>query len=236
MSLSDYMPYGAPELIDGAASRMARSTLVATGLVAMLTWCAGIAGFGGHAVVPVKPETIPGWVFLPPPRFPDQPPSAKPTRIVQPTNPFSIPKPVFDPPPVEPTMDERGPIDANEPPDTRGPGGPPGMVSPEGCLCGGGPPPTEYVYRDVEPELLRSSDPVYPDLARDAGEEGTVLVQMLVGLTGRVERAVLAPGSRPTMLDEAALAAARTCVFKPALANGHPVAVWVARAYRFRLH
>jgi TonB family protein len=38
------------------------------------------------------------------------------------------------------------------------------------------------------------------------------------------------------MLDSAALEAARRFVFQPALSNGHPVPVWVAVQFRFRLH
>jgi hypothetical protein len=51
-----------------------------------------------------------------------------------------------------------------------------------------------------------------------------------------VERAIVAPKGSIPMLDQAALDAALTCVFTPALTNGHPVKVWVSQGYRFSLH
>ncbi len=94
----------------------------------------------------------------------------------------------------------------------------------------------DIVIVDVYPNLVTSVEPRYPDLAREAGVEGVVRVLMLVGLDGRVVRAVVAPGGSVLLLDEAALDAARGCVFTPALTNNHPVKVWVSRSYRFSLH
>jgi protein TonB len=98
------------------------------------------------------------------------------------------------------------------------------------------PAPDVFVYTDELPALVRKVEPRYPDLAREAGIEGTVTVQILVGLDGRVLRAIIAPRGSVLMLDEAALEAARASVFTPALANGKPVKVWVSQQYRFRLH
>jgi protein TonB len=91
----------------------------------------------------------------------------------------------------------------------------------------------DYVYIEELPEAVTRVAPEYPDLARDANVDGTVLVQALVGRDGRV-RDVRVVQSIP-MLDEAAVAAVRKWVFKPALANNKPVAVWVAVPVRFTL-
>jgi TonB family protein len=56
-----------------------------------------------------------------------------------------------------------------------------------------------------------------------------------VGKDGRVLDVVTAPGGSIPLLDDAALEAARRWVFKPALANGHPVIVWVALRFDFSL-
>jgi protein TonB len=98
------------------------------------------------------------------------------------------------------------------------------------------PEPGVFVPVDELPVAVHCAEAHYPDLPREAGVEGTVRVLMLVGLDGRVERAIIAPGGSVPMLDEAALAASRECVFTPALTNNHPVKVWVARNYRFSLH
>ena len=64
--------------------------------------------------------------------------------------------------------------------------------------------------------------------------DGTVLVQALVGKDGKVHD-VRVQKSIP-MLDASAIAAVKQWVFKPALSNNKPVAVWVAVPVRFRLH
>ena len=71
------------------------------------------------------------------------------------------------------------------------------------------------------------------DEARASKVEGTVLVQALVGKDGRVADTKIVksvPG-----LDEAAANSVRQWVFKPAMAGGKPVAVWVAVPVRFSL-
>jgi protein TonB len=91
----------------------------------------------------------------------------------------------------------------------------------------------EYVYVEELPEVVTKISPAYPDLAREAGVDGTVQVQALVGKDGRV-RDTKVVKSIP-MLDAAAVAAVKHWVFKPALSNNKPVAVWVMVPVRFTL-
>jgi protein TonB len=103
-------------------------------------------------------------------------------------------------------------------------------------------PPTEeelprfgdYVYVEELPEAITKSTPTYPDIAREAGVDGTVMVQALVGKDGKVKDTKVVK-SIP-MLDQAAEAAVKLWIFKPALSNNKPVAVWVAVPVRFTLH
>jgi len=93
------------------------------------------------------------------------------------------------------------------------------------------PPFGDDVYVEELPEAIEKPQPEYPEAARRAGVEGTVLVQALVGTDGRVKDTKVVksvPG-----LDDAAVAAARKWVFKPALSHGEPVEVWVAVPVRF---
>ena len=78
--------------------------------------------------------------------------------------------------------------------------------------------------------------PIYPDLARELGIDGPVYVYLLVGKDGRVMQAELDDKIAVPMLNESALTAARQWVFKPALAQGHPVMVWVGEKFVFKLH
>jgi protein TonB len=91
----------------------------------------------------------------------------------------------------------------------------------------------EYVYVEELPEVITKVSPVYPDLAREAGVDGQVLLQALVDKEGKV-RDVKVVKSIP-MLDQAAINAVKQWVFKPALSNNKPVAVWVAVPVRFTL-
>lgn len=75
--------------------------------------------------------------------------------------------------------------------------------------------------------------PDYPGLARAAGIEGTVLVRVLVGEDGFVKKSILLQSV--LALDEAALDASATAVFRPARQQERPVAVWVVIPIEFRL-
>jgi protein TonB len=92
----------------------------------------------------------------------------------------------------------------------------------------------EYVFVEELPEALHKVPPDYPDDARRRGVQGTVMTQALVGRDGKV-RDVKIVKSIPG-LDEAAAQAVRQWEFKPALAKGAPVAVWVAIPVKFSLH
>jgi protein TonB len=96
------------------------------------------------------------------------------------------------------------------------------------------PSPDEYVAFEKAPELVKMDPPAYPDIAREAGVEGTVLVRVLVGDDGFVKDMIIIQ-SVP-MLDEAAADAAWTAVFKPALQKDRPVAVWMVIPLEFSLH
>ena len=237
MALSDFMPYGAPELLDAAPARMARATLVANLAVTLMVASVGLVTSRSISTVAIVPEEKRVFDFFdtrPPLELEPAPEQVEPAKPAQTIDEHANVEPRADPdvPPSEP---ER--IGPSVGPEGEGPG--PDIVIPgtgTGTVPVLDPQPGEFVYTDEMPALVSAPELHYPDLARDAGVEGTVTVQMLVGLDGRVLRASIAPRGSVPMLDEAALTAARGCVFTPALANGRPVKVWVSQQYRFRLH
>lgn len=91
----------------------------------------------------------------------------------------------------------------------------------------------EYVFVEELPEALHKVAPSYPEDARRAGIDGTVLVQALIGKDGHVKDTRVTK-SIP-MLDAAAERAVRQWTFVPAKSKGKPVAVWVAVPVKFRL-
>ena len=232
-ALYEFMPYGAPELIDGAARRLARA--IATSVVVCIA--AFALALGWRFVRPVRSEperTIvvqyrelaappPLSQFVPPPQVAVAPAAAAPAAGI----PVPVPEALA---PAQQTIASQQEIAAAQ---GTGETGAPGEV------IVAEPPPEvlpkldEYVYADELPVLVTDVAPSYPPIAREAEVEGEVLLRVLVSKEGRVldvhvERSI-------PMLDEAAIAAARQWVFKPALANNRPVAVWIVRRVRFRL-
>lgn len=76
---------------------------------------------------------------------------------------------------------------------------------------------------------------IYPDIAREAGIEGTVIIQAFVDDKGRVKDTVVLSGIPNTGLDEAAAEAIRKTRFKPAKQRERPVGVWISIPVNFKL-
>jgi protein TonB len=101
------------------------------------------------------------------------------------------------------------------------------------------PPPVEeeevYEFFAVseKPVLIKKAVPDYPDLARKAQIEGKVVVTVTIDKTGVVEDATIFK-SVP-MLDEAAVAAAMQCKFKPAKQRDKFVKVKMNIPFDFKL-
>jgi|TARA_B100001750_G_C15518088_1_gene608988 protein TonB len=102
------------------------------------------------------------------------------------------------------------------------------------------PPPPEgprvkFIPYDDPPVPLRPIKPKYPEIAQEAGIEGTVVVQVFVDEKGRVKETVILKGIPNTGLDEAATDAIRIVRFKPAKQRERAVGVWISIPVNFRL-
>ena len=91
-----------------------------------------------------------------------------------------------------------------------------------------------FVASSSNPVVRYFAKPEYPEIARLARLEGTVIVHVLVGPDGNVIEAVVVQRVHPT-LDRAALTAARRCRFTPGRQREMPVKAWLAVPYRFSL-
>ncbi|HYM82428.1 MAG TPA: energy transducer TonB [Candidatus Limnocylindria bacterium] len=237
ITLFDFMPYGAPELLQGSRPDLARALALGCAL-----WCAvfGMA-FGTGAFVPDRQVFK---VPIPPPRINDPPPQFDP---IPDSPPPPVPVPPSPPPPedgrFEPLAD--APDSVWQPPAPVGPVGetPPGQTitaESEGRGkqprrdIGGIQPVIESYHADVMPEAVVAPRPEYPLFAKEVASEGLVVVRVVVGLEGRVTKAEILRSVPP--LDAAALEAARRWVFTPALVDGEPMQVYVIIPFRFRLH
>ncbi|MBN8230664.1 TonB-dependent receptor [Corallococcus macrosporus] len=84
----------------------------------------------------------------------------------------------------------------------------------------------------VPPALVQDSPAPYPPLLVGEGVTGTVKLELLVDEAGEVDTATLVEGVHP-LLNEAALHAAPSLRFSPAMMEGQPVAVRLFFEYRF---
>lgn len=96
-------------------------------------------------------------------------------------------------------------------------------------------PEQRGVLTEVLPQYLRNPAPVYPRLARERGEEGTVVLDVEVLPSGRCGTLRVLESSGHALLDEAAARAVRGWRFKPAARWGRAIAVWVEIPVTFRL-
>ena len=102
------------------------------------------------------------------------------------------------------------------------------------------PPPPEgprvkFIPYDDPPQPLSSIRPVYPEIAQEAGIEGTVVVQVFVDKKGRVQDTLVLKGIPNTGLDEAAVTAIKKTRFRPAKQRERAVGVWISIPVNFRL-
>ena len=103
------------------------------------------------------------------------------------------------------------------------------------------PPPTNtgprvrFIPYDDPPVARSPINPVYPEIAQEAGIEGTVIVQAFINEKGIVEETIILKGVPNTGLDEAAAEAIRRTRFKPAKQRDRPVGVWISIPVHFTL-
>jgi protein TonB len=94
----------------------------------------------------------------------------------------------------------------------------------------------EFVPYDEEPVPINEVKPEYPSLAREAGIEGVVWVEVLVDRSGNVRDVrITKPSGCSAGFEEAATKAAYQTKWKPAVSNEQPVAVRVSYPVRFKL-
>jgi protein TonB len=148
---------------------------------------------------------------LPPPVFPvEAPPPPPPPEPEKPKPP--PPKPVQKRPPTP-----QAPVDAQ--PQQAAPAAPAAPKTVSASQLGYVVPP----------------NPIYPARSRKAGEQGNVMIRVLVDVTGRPAQVSLQTSSGHPELDQSALSAVRAAQFRPYAEGGLAQAVWVLVPINFVL-
>ena len=135
------------------------------------------------------------------------------------------------------------PETAPAPPDATAQALPAGAAAPEpgtrgsgraaGAPAGAAPSPTVTPPVIVLPRLVSHAAPVYPPLALQRRIEASVDLRVTVDASGRVTAVEPVGPSRGLGFDEAALAAARSAVYRPGTRNGAPAAMVTTLQIRF---
>ncbi len=98
-------------------------------------------------------------------------------------------------------------------------------------------PNIKFIPFDTAPTPKRGLGikPIYPEIAKEAGIEGTVYIQFFIDEKGNVTEAYVQKGVPNTGLDEAALSAVKKSKWKPARQREKKVGVWQTVPVRFEL-
>lgn len=134
-------------------------------------------------------------------------PAAAPSPIVAPAPPPDPPKPVEEPAPVVP-------------------------AAPPAAFAAPAPP---IVPPNFNADYLHNPRPAYPSAARRFGEQGRVVLRVLVSADGRPEQVEVGSSSGSPRLDASALETVRSWKFVPARQGDRPIAAWVLVPISFRL-
>ncbi len=157
--------------------------------------------------------------------------------VTEPPKPLPVAKPRPQPVrrPIERPLIAAAPADAGatfvvpsptpEPP-------PPPEAAPRAAEPG---PPPPVIPPNFNADYLMNPAPSYPPIARRMGEQGRVILRVLVAADGMPERVELRKSSGSSRLDESALTTVRTWKFLPARQGDRPVAAWVLVPISFSL-
>jgi protein TonB len=231
------------ELVESSAVRKKTNKTWTVVLSAILQ----VAVVGVFILIPlIYTEALPKqflntFLVAPPPPAPPPPPAAAVTRIVKPVvhliQSGKLMAPTAIPKHVEIIKEEEAP-DVGATGVTGGVvGGIPGGA--EGGVLGGiigstggapPPPPPKAAAQRIrvggnvqEAKIISKPLPIYPEIAKTAHIQGTVLLHAIIGKDGRVAQLLFISG--PPLLMRSAMDAVREWRYQPTLLNGDPVEV-----------
>ncbi len=221
-------------------SFLSRNVAIAGGVVLFhvaLLWAIQ-SGLIRRAVEVIVPVEVLSEIITPPapkPEVPVQPPAPPKEPVVRKTQPVIQPAPqpvaIADPTPAPnaPTG-----VIAPQPP------APPiqapvaAAVPPAPAAAPPAPPKVEMPSSDAA--YLNNPLPSYPAVSRRLGEQGKVVVRVLIGTDGLPQRAELSKGSGFERLDRAALDYVMKCRYVPGKVGGVPQAMWYTAPVNFVLN
>jgi protein TonB len=200
---------------------LSRNALIASGVVlfhvaALWALQSGLLRRAAEVVIPVEilSEFIepPEPKELPPP--PPPPPPSKPQVVKAPPPPR--PQAIREP---KPTPAPTAPTGTVEPPPPPAPIAPPAPPAPP-AQPPAPPAPPAVQLPSTDADYAQSCKPVYPSMSKRLGEQGKVIVKVVVGADGSPKQVEIRRSSGFDRLDEAAKEAMLRCRFSPGKVGG----------------
>lgn len=186
------------------------------------------SGLLRRAAEMIVPATILSEIIEPPkpkeePPAPP-PPKVPPKKLTPPPPPVLAAVPNLPPAPAAPT----GVVDPPPPPPIVEP--PPPAPAPPAPPA---PPKIELPSSDAD--YLQNPKPQYPPISKRLGEQGKVMIRVLIGVDGRAQRAEISKSSGFERLDQSALTAVQNWRYVPGKKNGVVEAMWFSVPINFVL-
>uniref|UniRef100_UPI0035AF0F28 energy transducer TonB n=1 Tax=Hylemonella sp. TaxID=2066020 RepID=UPI0035AF0F28 len=203
---------------------MNRRLLIATGVILLhvaVLWALQ-AGLMRRAVEIIVPGEILSEFISPPAPPAPQPQTPAPQPVKQEVKPVVKPKPT---PPLPAPTPEPAPVVAPAAPAPAQPAIEASTVAAT-AAAPQAPAPARIELPSSDAAYLNNPKPAYPALSRRLGEQGKVVVRVLIGVDGTAQQAEIRTSSGYDRLDQAALATVRSWRYVPGKRNGTAEAMW----------
>ena len=198
---------------------LSRNVVIASGVIvfhAAALWAlqSGLLRRAAEVVIPV--EIMSQFVEPPKPKVEPPPPPPPPPPKVAKAPPPPRPQAIREP---KPTPAPQAPVGTTEPPPPPAPPAAPTPPAPP-ALPPAPPAPPAVQLPSSTADYLQNPKAVYPAMSKRLGEQGKVIVKVLVGVDGLPKSAEVKKSSGFDRLDEAAIEYIMKCRFVPGKVNG----------------
>lgn len=197
---------------------LSRNVVIASGVIvfhAAALWAlqSGLLRRAAEVVIPV--EILSQFVEPPKPKVDPPPPPPPPPKVAK-APPPPRPQAIRE---SKPTPAPQAPVGTTEPPPPPAPPAAPTPPAPP-ALPPAPPAPPAVQLPSSNADYLQNPKAVYPAMSKRLGEQGKVIVKVLVGVDGLPKSAEVKKSSGFDRLDEAAIEYIMKCRFVPGKVNG----------------
>ncbi|QSI29976.1 TonB family protein [Variovorax sp. RKNM96] len=201
-----------------SAFGLSRNVVIAGSVIlfhAAALWAlqSGLLRRAAEVVIPV--EILSQFVEPPKPKVDPPPPPPPPPKVAK-APPPPRPQAIREP---KPTPAPQAPVGTTEPPPPPAPPAAPTPPTPP-ALPPAPPAPPAVQLPSSNADYLQNPKAVYPAMSKRLGEQGKVIVKVLVGVDGLPKSAEVKKSSGFDRLDEAAIEYIMKCRFVPGKVNG----------------